>query len=317
MSNTDRNNLNYHLRPAKSIERRLFCELFRKFENFQPLTNYKYIGFGAKYFIDFKLFHKELGIDDMISIEANSIDALKYEFNRPYKCIDIVFGKSCDVLPRINYDRKSIVWLDYDEILYKYMLEDIRYVISKLESGSFIVMSCNRSYGEPTDDRLKNFVDEFGKYAPAGITKKELTSNNFYKVIKRMMDTIINDVLMEKNCGIVNEEEKYLYKQLIYFTYKDGASMTSIGGMIIKNKDLDKFHLCKFEDLFYVSTEDISYNIVAPNFTLKELQHINEQLPCNDISQLDVPPGIKRDQLEKFLEVYRYFPYYTESRSVI
>ena len=56
---------------------------------FDYIKNYRYIGMGAKYFVDFSLLHKEFGIDNMYSMEINSAEKnrKRFEFNKPFNCI--------------------------------------------------------------------------------------------------------------------------------------------------------------------------------------------------------------------------------------
>lgn len=86
--------VNFSLRPAKSIECKMLCEAFRQLSIFSDVEAYRYIGFGSKYFSDFTLIHKTLGIKDMISIERNVQNRARFEFNRPFDCIRLMFGES-------------------------------------------------------------------------------------------------------------------------------------------------------------------------------------------------------------------------------
>ena len=47
--------INYQLRPAKSVERKMICSLIRQIQLSGGLTDFRYIGMGAKYFVDFML----------------------------------------------------------------------------------------------------------------------------------------------------------------------------------------------------------------------------------------------------------------------
>ena len=67
-------NINYQIRPSKSIERKMMCELVKEIQIIQGTSELRYIGMGAKYFTDFLLFHNEFGVTDMISIEAERVD---------------------------------------------------------------------------------------------------------------------------------------------------------------------------------------------------------------------------------------------------
>ncbi len=91
--------INYSLRPGKATERKMLCEAFRKLSFFRKLESYQYVGFGSTYFSDFSLFHKSLGLKNMISIEQNTQDCYRFEFNKPFKCIDLRLGHSNNILP--------------------------------------------------------------------------------------------------------------------------------------------------------------------------------------------------------------------------
>lgn len=92
--------VNYNIRPCKSIERKMMCELISRLAAFDRIDNYRYIGMGAKYFADFSLLHKEFGIHKMHSMEIKSDEKSKkrFEFNKPFNCIKMEFGNSSDIL---------------------------------------------------------------------------------------------------------------------------------------------------------------------------------------------------------------------------
>ena len=88
--------VNYALRPAKSVERKMLVDVFQRLSAFDDIHNYRYIGFGSIYFSDFLLFHRTLGFTKMLSIEntrtAEEQDRIK--LNRPYGFIQTEFGHS-------------------------------------------------------------------------------------------------------------------------------------------------------------------------------------------------------------------------------
>src|SRR2546421_725771 len=98
--------IDYRLRPAKSIERKMFAEAFRKLSEFGRLDAYRYVGMGSFYFSDFILFHRLLGLRQMISIEGED-DPSKQErftFNLPFsdKNINLIFDTVKSVLPALS-----------------------------------------------------------------------------------------------------------------------------------------------------------------------------------------------------------------------
>jgi hypothetical protein len=50
----------------------MLCEIFGRVHPFQPVDEYVYVGFGSVWFQDFILFHRHLGMRDMISIERDA-----------------------------------------------------------------------------------------------------------------------------------------------------------------------------------------------------------------------------------------------------
>src|ERR1035437_7380194 len=106
--------INYSLRPAKSVERKMFCEAMIKLSHFHNIEKYQYVGFGSTYFSDFSLIHKNLGIKKMVSIEKDDDNSDRFEFNRPFSCIGTIFKHSNQALSEINWKIPTVLWLDYD-----------------------------------------------------------------------------------------------------------------------------------------------------------------------------------------------------------
>ena len=122
--------INYSIRPAKSIERKMLCEAFRRLSEFGSLDSYRYLGFGSTYFSDFALFYRLLGLRNMISIEKDAANSQRFEFNRPFRCIDVKFSHSNDALPTLPWNERTIGWFDYDDKLDAGLLADVHYLSS-------------------------------------------------------------------------------------------------------------------------------------------------------------------------------------------
>ena len=133
--------LNFLIRPAKNVERKMMCEVFERLSRIAPLPQYRYIGFGSWGFYDYSLLHRRLGIHDMISIEADEKLKGRIRINKPYKCIDMKWGKSTDRLPNLDWGKRSIVWLDYFSQLDTSVLDDIQTVTSKAVSGTILAIT--------------------------------------------------------------------------------------------------------------------------------------------------------------------------------
>ena len=132
------NLFNYEIRPCKFVERRmLLASLYQIVINMRQ--EYQYVGFGGLMFTDFKLFHKELSVDSMYSIEG-SFTPEKLEFNKPFSCIKILHGLSTNMLLKIDLSKPSIVWLDYDGVLTMDVFTDINILFNSLPHGSVYIM---------------------------------------------------------------------------------------------------------------------------------------------------------------------------------
>lgn len=306
--------INYYLRQQKAIERRMFCHLFNCIDRVFNLHQYRYVGMGAKYFVDFLLFHREFGFKQMISIEADMDNREKYEFNKPLNCIEMHYGRSSEVLPCLDWTTpiRSVIWLDYDGYLEKFMLEDLETIIAKMTSGSMFFISFNsnwlkiRNRVEQTKKRQELFTECLGVYAPTGLLNNDFADKNKHKTQCKAINNTINSAVALRK-GLV-------YSQLIDFVYQDGAEMTTIGGILLDGPDKENFKNLDFSHLEFVNQQQGSdaFSLKIPPLTYKEVVKIFESLPCGDYSKINIP-GLDAEHIEQIAKVYRYYPFYTES----
>ena len=128
--------VNYALRPAKSVERKMLNETFRCLTPFSRVGTYRYIGFGSNFFSDFILFHRSLGISNMTSIEHDKPARERFRFNLPFHCVELKFGESGEILPRLDWNIRTLLWLDYDRPLDLEVLADVELFCASAISGS-------------------------------------------------------------------------------------------------------------------------------------------------------------------------------------
>ena len=208
--------LNYDLRPAKFVERKALLSTLLNVCNHYP-GGYQYIGFGGLNFSDFKLFHKELHISEMISIEGGSkINKERVQFNSPFSFIRLEYGISTSVLNRINLNKKSIVWLDYDDQLKQFMLNDIDLLFRSLPKGSIYLFTCNRELkDEDTGDIYDKdlFIEKYKDYVPFNLTKKDLSGDKSFTTIRQILLKAIAKSLKSR------EEDHLKFHQLFNFLY--------------------------------------------------------------------------------------------------
>jgi hypothetical protein len=126
------------------------------------------------------------------------------------------------------------------------------------------------------------------------------------KVSHKVILNEIDKVVSERN---LLQSDKFNFKQLFNFHYKDTAEMLTVGGLLCADSDSEKFQSCDFGALDLVRTSSNPYTIDLPKLTLREIRYLDSQLP--NPSKLK-SKGIKADELRKYAKVYRWFPSFAE-----
>ncbi len=307
--------INYVLRPAKHVERKMLRDALRRLVSFGPLETYRYIGFGSIYFGDFQLFHKSLGIADMISIEHAGNEA-RVNFNRPYRSIDLKFGESGYILRNLSgWDQKTILWLDYDGPLNRAALTDIDTFCSRAVPGSVLVVTVNVEPGRVQDkysllDQLKRLVDSddhITSKVPATIRSADLAGWGLARVSRRIIVNQIKETLVNRGGG-QDPSKRPQYQQLFHFHYADGARMMTTGGVVYAEEQGAALSNCQFQLLPFVrldDDDDSAFQIVVPQLTYRELHHLDKQLPLLSGTEL-AAEGIPKGDLENYAKIYQY-----------
>lgn len=311
--------INYALRPAKTVERKILCDIIGHLESFERIENYRYIGFGSIYFSDFQFFHQSLGISDMASVEKDTSNWKRIEFNLPYGCIRLMPGHSNQVLPNLNWDKRSVVWLDYESKLDKKVLADVATFCSRARSGSMLLMTLNaepeRFHGKSTEDqavlRLQALRDAVGEdKVPLDLTGVELRGEDFAKACRRIILDEVEACLLDRS-GPLSREEKLIFLQIVFFLYADDARMLTLAGILLETRERDLFDKCGFSKMPFYRDGESPYIIKAPKFTQRELHYLNSVLP-RDTSHCPEVSGIPASDIQDYALIYRYYPSYVE-----
>ncbi|MGH9432469.1 MAG: O-methyltransferase [Terriglobia bacterium] len=321
--------INYALRPAKAIERRMLCAAFERLHAFQRIQDYRYVGFGSIYFTDFQLLHRQLGITDMLSIEKDVSAEACFRFNRPYKCIRLKFAASSEALSKLDWKRRTILWLDYDDRLNVSILGDVATVCLRATSGSLLVISVNaqpdaepskedrdlyqEETGEPfdlADYRLRIAKQLIGEKLPPGTSGTDLRGQELGRVFREVINNEIAEQLSIRN-AVLPAEKRIFYRQLFHFRYRDGAHMLTVGGILYRAADEPAVAACRFDTLPFIQNGADHWSIKAPCLTAKEIRHLNSQLPTRPAVKLHAP-GVPAGDIQQYAQVYRYFPTFSE-----
>ena len=251
--------LDYTLRPRKNVERKMLCEALSRFSAIAPMSKYRYVGLGSVSFKDFTLVHQRLGIVRMTSIEKE--DGLRGRFllNKPYSCVQIRWGNSSEVLPKLSWRERAIVWLDYDSPLDADKLADIETVVASVRSGSVLVVTVDaepdrleidedapaKRYGQ-----LKNDVGD--ERIPLGVKPTDLAGWGLARVSRDIIDAQISRTLAARNAPGM-KRYRLAYKQLFNFHYADNAKMLTVGGYLANESDRARLQNDCLDDLPFVS----------------------------------------------------------------
>lgn len=310
MSSMSYRKVNFALRPAKSIERKMLGETFRCLSPFARVGLYRYIGLGSNFFTDFILFHKTLGISSMTSIEHDKPARQRFLFNLPFRCVEMKFGESGEILPKLDWSARTILWLDYDRPLDSDILADIELFFTSAISGSVIVVTVDARPENPTRNRLDVIKDSLGDKVPRDLTEKNLDGWGTAHTYRKIIHNQIQESLAKRNGGLQNGS-KIIYRQLFNFNYQDTTKMLSVGGLIYDEGQSDVVSACGFGSFHFLREREDAYEIQVPNLTLREIRLIDSKLPNANVGS--IASWLPREDLEKYSLIYRYFPSFVEA----
>lgn len=314
--------INYSLRPAKSIERKMLAEAFRRLSVFKPIHNYRYVGFGSNAFSDFALFHRLLGISEMVSIEADKKNEKRFIFNKPYGHIKLEMGLSTEVLPRIQHNMETIYWLDYDGKLDSTVLADLTFLCTTISSGSLVLITVNARPDDPPDSDDQNnstqvtrrslLEESIGKEnVPITARESDFAPKNFPNLCLTIVRNKIDQIISERN-GAAKPYEEIEYKQLFYFHYNDGVKMLTAGFLFYKAEHESLVSAANFSELPFVKHGEEPYVIDVPVLTRREIRYWESQIPLDEEKLADTF-GIPPKDIQQFEQLYRFYPHFTEA----
>lgn len=310
--------IDYSLRPSKHAERRMLAELFKRLRPFQPVEDYVYVGFGSVWFADFSLFHRLLGFRQMLSIERQADAQPRIDANKPFAAVSVDYRSSELALPDLDWDRRQIIWLDYDDPLTTGMLLDTRTIAARARSGTLLAISvqCQKAAevneqeqdpGGPT--AFVRFVQRFGRERlgpDAG--PQDLFGWRFGRTARNLLIQEAEEALVGRNAG-VDRDQALFFRPLCSFEYEDGVKMTTVVGIFVSAAETFMLEACHFPATDFLPGLGATVRIPFPKITPREARMIEQTLPWPagaDQPVGAIPPADARD----FAAFYRYWPNY-------
>ena len=309
MSNSG-HKIDYSIRPAKCVERKIICELLLKFKSNTPIYKYRYIGFGSFYFADFILFHNQLNIERMISIEKSHV-VERYKFNKPYNCIDIMFCDAQDALSReidFSSDLPDFIWLDYDGSISIDIISDLITASQKIHKGSFLFVSFNPSirFGDADEERLPQLKEMFNDYLPS-IKENDIDAVSMPQILYKTVDNAIQKAVSDRLSS-----DNISASSIFNVKYRDGAPMCTLGYYFHSTDE--KIDLSAVELLPGVTSGDVPVEIKVPRLTKAEIRALNKLLPNSTVEELNAElPYLGNQDIENYIKLYKFYPNYVDS----
>lgn len=308
--------IDYSIRPAKFTERKMLCEVLARLKVFGSLETYHYIGFGSIWFLDCVLFHRALGIENIVSIEREIEHEPRFVFNNPYRGITLRMGESAEVLPTLDWGRRSIIWLDYDDPLSPSVLDDVRTVATRASSGTalFISVQAEKIFDKRNENEDPVYVDTpalFRGFFGAARTPRTMMnadlrgwslSRTSRSSIRQEIENSLRQVNVERQ-----EQERIEFRQVTAFEYADGAKITTVGGVFVNHEDCGGFNNAGFGNLAFFRDGGDAFRIKVPMLTPREMRHLDRSLPCPPGEGLDRGP-IPDEEAKRYASLYRYLP---------
>ncbi len=301
--------IDYSLRPAKSTERWMLIEALARLSVFHHLPSYQYVGFGSPFFVDIRLFHRRLAITRLLSIE-NKVDlADRFKLNKPYDCVDMLWGEASDRLLEIDWAVPTITWLDYDDRLSQSMLGDAGIVADRAKHGDCLLVTVDAD--PPLDgDEVEDIRRELGSMAGSISSARSLVGWS--------LATIFYDLIHSSLIRAVNARGDGLsWIQLFRFHYRDSARMLTYGGIFVDAKQRDMVDAAGFADLpFVVMDDEEPFVIQMPQLTHLETARIDRHMPDDvDAAVAALAEfGIAESQVRRYARIYRHGPKFHESQ---
>lgn len=291
----------------------MLLEIARRLSVFGPIDQYRYVGLGSVWFSDFQQFHRAFGISEMISIEREKSAEARIRANIPFAAVTPYFDTTANVLPALDWTKRQIVWLDYDDPISPAVLADAATVARRVPSGSLIAISVQAHHATELDEAKKTGAGSpanlfRGRYdagvLPADFEEDDLYGRPFAKLSASMIEGQIEAALVAQNANIDPDSGQRLsYRPVCRIAYADGAPMMTTVGIIVADSEAEHVTGLHLDRLDFVP-EDGIVRIEVPKITPREARLMETRLP----GTLDGADHVPLSDAQNFAKFYRYLP---------
>jgi len=306
----------YDVRPSKQTERRIILDLLRAGSDVGiKLNRYQYLGFGGVRFYDFEMIFRHLGIRDMTSLEVDETLVARCRYSKPFGFIDFHDQKLDFYLQRTVFKKPVIAWLDYDCVMDRSVVSDMRMIGASIPVGSFVFVTIDAKIPPGMAamlprPRLAAVKEEYGEFALVD-RASELSPEQFPIFAERVLWASLSESLSKRSEG--------KFVPLMRIFYKDTTLMVTVGACLCDSKLEPVLRRRLNNDFkFLLPRADASPSLI-PSFTLTPRERLlldaavtrpaNERSLRKTLKRL----GFKSEEITEYKRVFRFIPKYTES----
>ena len=288
----------YAFRPAKRIQRLMFCDMLRCLRATRPIEDYLYVGLGHWQFVDFELMRREVGVTHMLSIERNTHDRPRFEDNLPFEEVRLEFGEAYDHLQSLQTDVPTIAWLDYTADLRYPVLRDLRLLAERLPAGSVIAATVNAHPGQE-DDRLSRLRSAVGEdIVPGDVTEEDLDRDGLPRVQQR--------ILMEQVAeAAATRPDPLSIRQSMLITYADGPPMVFWAALLDDGSAEIAVAYETMRRLEQFRDGPGPLVVTVPVLSTREVTRLNELMSQGQPPRLK---GVTAGQCDAYADLRRWYP---------
>lgn len=333
----------YLLRTNKHIERKLVFDVLAAAAQKVGFQNHWYLGFGSMWFGDFRLAHRLLGIDRLISIELKD-HAPRARFNRPFAGVTVESGESGEVMARLSgntWAQPLIAWLDYDGHLNSDVVSDIDLLLDRAQPNSVIMVTVNAARAtyraKRSDGRHQRHETSVGvvesflgsksiapRYDPqpnaAGVFV-DVQEASFPQFLTEAISTYMEHKVAISAREVDGRRVKFI--PLYRLHHRDGADMVTVGGAVVSDTESDAAvwkELIGRRSVLANGDGDTEYcRLDLIPVTVKEKIVLDECLPDHGDGAAFLGAAraagleLADDDIAKYRKFYRHFPVFVET----
>lgn len=262
------------------------------------MEEYRYVGLGHWQFVDFELLRREVGVRSMVSIEVDTARKARYEENKPFAEIDLLFGDAFEQLQEIDLSVPTIAWLDYLSKLNSAGLRDLKLLAGELPPGSVVAATFN-CRPDREDQRLDALIRAVGNdVVPGDVDEEALDRDGLPRVQRRILKEQLDAVASARTPAARLE-------QFLFLRYVDRSPMMFWAGLIVDEsveEQVDSLPLARLEQ--FRGGEDF-LEISVPWLTTREVISLNEQIRGGAVPSVR---GLERDDCQAYASLHRWYP---------